>query len=84
MPANNGDKIILNVRSTANDLLPRDMSYYRYSGSLTTPPCSEGVNWMVLKTPVEVSEAQIKQFNSMMHNNNRPIMPVMGRAITSH
>ncbi|HEC29109.1 MAG TPA: hypothetical protein ENI65_05940 [Gammaproteobacteria bacterium] len=60
------------------------MSYYSYSGSLTTPPCSEGVDWMVMKTPVEVSAEQVKQFNSLMHNNNRPVMPVMGRAITSH
>lgn len=74
----------LKVKYAAQDLLPRDLSYYNYSGSLTTPPCTEGVNWIVLKTPVEVSEAQIKQFSSLMHHNARPTQPLHGRVISTH
>ena len=43
-------------------LLPADRGYYSFSGSLTTPPCSEGVSWFVLKTPTEISSAQVTQF----------------------
>src|SRR5690348_17540103 len=43
-------------------MLPADLSYYRYNGSLTTPPCSEGVKWLVLRDPVELSAAQIAAF----------------------
>ena len=63
-------------------LLPKDRSYYRFNGSLTTPPCSEGVRWMVLKTPVTASKAQIEKFRSIMHHpNNRPVQPLNARII---
>lgn len=65
-----------------NKLLPKDKTHYRFSGSLTTPPCSEGVSWLVLKTPVTLSEEQLKQFTSTMrHHNNRPTQPLHGRVI---
>ena len=52
------------------------------SGSLTTPPCSEGVRWLVMKTPVTLSEQQLKQFTTVMHHdNNRPVQPLHGRVI---
>ena len=56
-------------------------SSYRYEGSLTTPPCSEGVNWIVLTTPIEMSEAQISAFKAIMHDNNRPVQPLNGREL---
>ena len=63
-------------------LLPKDRSYYRFNGSLTTPPCSEGVRWMVLKTPVTASKAQIEKFRSIMHHpNNRPVQPLNARIV---
>ncbi len=55
--------------------------YYRYDGSLTTPPCSEEVQWIVLTTPVEMSEAQIAAFKAIIHNNNRPVQPLNGRKL---
>ena len=65
-----------------NILLPRDKSYYRFSGSLTTPPCSEGVRWFVLKNYSRVSEQQVADFlNIMKHPNNRPIQPINARKI---
>lgn len=63
-------------------ILPEDRSYYRFSGSLTTPPCTEGVRWLVLKTQVSASAQQIKQFELLMHHhNNRPVQPLHGRVI---
>ena len=64
------------------DLLPADNSYFTYSGSLTTPPCSEIVTWLVMKTPVEASADQISKFHTIMHDNNRPIQGLNGRTIT--
>ena len=55
--------------------------YYRYDGSLTTPPCSEGVQWIVLTTPIEMSAAQIAAFKAIIHDNNRPVQPLNGREL---
>ena len=57
---------------------------YRYNGSLTTPPCSEGVKWIVLTTPVEISESQIAAFKAIIHGNNRPVQPLNGRELLLH
>ena len=54
---------------------------YRYDGSLTTPPCSENVKWIVLTTPIEMSEAQIAAFKAIIHDNNRPVQPLNGRKL---
>jgi len=63
------------------DLLPSDMSYYTYSGSLTTPPCSEMVSWFVMKTPVEASAAQIGDMAAILNSNFRPTQSLNGRVI---
>ena len=55
--------------------------YYSYDGSLTTPPCSEGVKWIVLTTPVQMSGAQIAAFKAIVHTNNRPVQPLNGREL---
>ena len=62
-------------------LLPEHHGYYTFDGSLTTPPCSENVRWFVLKTPVEVSEAQLKAFKARYTHNSRPTQPLNGRVI---
>ena len=63
-------------------LLPKDRDYYRFSGSLTTPPCSEGVRWFVLKDYSHISKAQIKEFlHAVHHENNRPIQPINARKV---
>lgn len=66
----------------ATSLLPDDRDYYRFSGSLTTPPCSEGVRWLVLKHEVSASAAQIKvEHDAIGHDNNRPVQAVGARTV---
>ena len=63
-------------------LYPGDRHYYRFSGSLTTPPCSEGVIWLVMKQPIAASAAQLARFaTALAHANNRPLQPLHGRQI---
>jgi carbonic anhydrase len=65
----------------AGDLFPTDPSYFTYSGSLTTPPCSEIVTWIVLEQAVEASAAQIDRFRQIELENHRPLQPLHGRVI---
>lgn len=82
MPANAGDKHTLTSQVDANRLLPRRHEYFRFNGSLTTPPCSEGVRWVVMKRIENASSEQIKYFMQVMqHPNNRPVQPVNARLI---
>jgi carbonic anhydrase len=63
-------------------LLPQKSQYYSFKGSLTTPPCTEGVNWFVYKDPLSVSKEQVNSFFSQFgFPNNRPVQPVNGREI---
>lgn len=64
-----------------NELLPKDQRYYQFMGSLTTPPCTEGVLWMVLKQPTFVSREQIRLFTQLFPRNARPVQPVNGRPV---
>ncbi len=83
MPVKAGEsKKVASVTLTANDMLPADQSYYRFNGSLTTPPCSEGVRWMLLKSPVPVSKAQAEKFTTVVGGpNNRPVQAVNARPV---
>ena len=71
------------VTINAASLLPATLGYYAYSGSLTTPPCSEGVRWLVLKTPSPVSNGEVEIFAARYPNNARPIQPRNGRQVLS-
>lgn len=62
-------------------ILPTNLKYYTLTGSLTTPPCSEGVRWLILKTPVELSKAQLARFRKEFPLNARPTQPINGREI---
>lgn len=82
MPNHVGDKHKLAKIINAKELLPSSADYYRFNGSLTTPPCSEGVRWFVMKTIVTASAGQIEAFKSVMHEpNNRPVQPLNARVI---
>ena len=69
------------VELNAEDFLPNDRNFYKFSGSLTTPPCSEGVTWLVMKQFVEVSPAQIAAFAKLFPNDARPLQALNGRSI---
>lgn len=62
-------------------LFPENKSYYHYSGSLTTPPCSEIVSWYILQNPIEASKEQIAKFSEILNDNFRPVMPLNNRKI---
>ncbi|BBH52128.1 carbonic anhydrase [Fluviispira sanaruensis] len=80
------DHAILNtkLKIKLNDILPSDLSYYGYIGSLTTFPCDEKVNWLVLKNEVEVSEEQIQKFKAIFPNNAREIHPLNDRFVETN
>jgi carbonic anhydrase len=82
MPENPGETNQKPIGIEETDLLPPTRDYYAYSGSLTTPPCTEGVRWIVLKTPVQASAGQIATFKSRVGPaTNRPLQPVNSRLI---
>jgi len=83
MPKKAGQKRRLSRRIKVQSLIPRKQDYYFYTGSLTTPPCTEGVKWMVLKRPVEVSADQIKQFTDLFPKSVRPVQPDYLRPVLS-
>ena len=63
------------------EVLPNDTHHFSYHGSLTTPPCSEGVQWIILKTPIEVSKVQVERFVTTIGPNARPVQPLQHREI---
>ena len=69
------------VNVDVDKLLPTNRASYRYDGSLTTPPCSEGVRWIVMSTPIELSAEQIKAFTAIIHDNNRPTQALNSRPV---
>lgn len=82
MPDKAGSPMNLPLHISAESLLPVSRGYYRFSGSLTTPPCSEGVLWLVMKEPVSASGEQIEKFkHAMHHDNNRPTQALNARAV---
>ena len=69
------------VEISPGALLPDTVYVYRYSGSLTTPPCSENVRWIVIAEPIEFSQEHIETFEKFYSGNNRPLQPHNGRAL---
>jgi carbonic anhydrase len=81
LPAQADTKRPLDAPIDPAALLPADRAHYTLAGSLTTPPCSEGVRWHVLKTPVELSAAQLSAFKTLYAMNARPVQPLNGRTV---
>ncbi len=75
------EELLENVKIDVDALLPADRRYYTFSGSLTTPPCSEDVTWFVLKHPVTVSAEEIRQFAKLYRNDARPTQPLNDRTV---
>jgi carbonic anhydrase len=80
MPSKEGETRTLDGID-ASKLLPAGHGYYAFMGSLTTPPCNEGVRWMVLKEPIQVSGEELKTFTKLYPNDARPVQPLNGRPI---
>jgi carbonic anhydrase len=80
-PRQKGEVDARELKLREDDLLPRDRSYFLYSGSLTTPPCSEGVRWFVLQAPRGVSEKQVKAFAKLAGKNARAPQPLHSRLV---
>ena len=81
LPLEKGDEVKGGSQIDPAQLLPDDKRYYTYMGSMTTPPCSEGVLWMVMKQPVPVSPEQVAIFSRLYPMNARPIQQADGRLI---
>ncbi|EMC48192.1 putative carbonic anhydrase precursor [Streptococcus mutans SA38] len=82
MPQKAETKKNLSQPVAISQLFPKDLNYYNFEGSLTTPPCTEGVNWIVFKKQENISKAQVKKFSKTLgYNNNRPIQKLNGREI---
>jgi carbonic anhydrase len=82
MPLEVNDRVpVPNGQIDLRGLLPDDQRYYQFLGSLTTPPCTEGVLWMVMKQPMTVSDAQLRLFSQLFPMNARPVQPVSGRIV---
>ena len=73
--------LVTNVTIDATNLLPENKGYYKFQGSLTTPPCSEEVTWLVLKTPVKIGDGAIAAFGKIYPMNARPTQALNGRAV---
>ena len=70
-----------NLQVNAADLLPANHSYFTFDGSLTTPPCTEGVTWFVLKTPVTISKKQVSTFAGIYPYDERPTQSLYDRTV---
>lgn len=81
-PTEPGTEVQLDdVSVNIDDLLPTERTHWRYHGSLTTPPCSEGVRWFLMKTPIRLDAEQIRQFRDEFTGNTRPTQEIHGREI---
>ena len=81
LPATEGPVQTVNASVEAAKLLPPTPTTYRYLGSLTTPPCSEGVTWLVKTEPVQLSKAQLEAYTAIFMGNNRPTQPLNKRLL---
>lgn len=85
LPKQKGQRNVLMKPQPVNSMLPKNLKYYRFSGSLTTLPCSEGVRWLIMQEIQHASAKQIREFSDLMgHPNNRPIQPLNGRIIAEN
>lgn len=76
-----GDHVHADRAVDASALLPARQAYYRYTGSLTAPPCTEGVEWLVMKQPLEVSKAQLARYRQRFADNMRGVQPLHQRLV---
>jgi carbonic anhydrase len=66
----------------AMDFIPKEHSYWQYMGSFTTPPCGEGIRWIMMKTPISITPAVLTEFKEILGGNNRPVQMLNGRQVS--
>ena len=81
MPSSKGENIVSGKTVNVNKLLPTSKKYYRFMGSLTTPPCTEGVNWHMMSKPITASKEQIAAFKAIFPMNARPLQDENNRLV---
>jgi carbonic anhydrase len=81
IPKAGTERVVGGVKINAADLLPADHGFYRFPGSLTTPICNEGVQWYLMKHPIEMSKAQIDEYKKYYHDTARPLQPLNNRPL---
>ena len=81
IPQGGKEGMVEGVKINAADLLPADHGFYRFPGSLTTPICNEGVQWFLMKHPIEMSKAQIARYKKLYHDTARPLQPLNNRPL---
>ncbi len=82
LPKQVGESIVIN-QATRNpvDFIPKDHSYLRYMGSFTTPPCTEGIRWIMMKTPISITPAVLAKVKEIVGGNNRPVQKLNDRQV---
>ncbi|WP_223881934.1 carbonic anhydrase [Niallia endozanthoxylica] len=81
LPKKESEKAIVKEPIDLNALLPQNKTAFHYKGSLTTPPCTEGVKWVVLEQPIYMSTNQIQAFKTIFPDNHRPVQPINEREV---
>lgn len=81
IPKTKNEPVNTGILLDPSELMPEDQSYYTYFGSLTTPPCSASVQFVIMKEPIQISREQIDFFNSLYRDNRRPVQPLNNRLI---
>jgi carbonic anhydrase len=82
LPAEEGPVETIDLQVNAAEFLPMGKATFRYNGSLTTPPCTEGISWFLMNSPVEISAEQLADFTAIIDGNNRPLQPLNDRTVT--
>ena len=82
LPQQAGERVEVDqVTRDPMDLIPKNHSYLQYMGSFTTPPCTEGIHWVVMKTPISTTPAVVAKFNEVIGGNNRPVQKLNDRQV---
>ncbi|MGM9950179.1 MAG: carbonic anhydrase [Lysinibacillus sp.] len=78
------EEIAMDAPLDLGALLPEDQAFFHYNGSLTTPPCTEDVEWVVFEQPIEMSKEQIEAFQQIFPDNHRPVQPINAREVVNN
>lgn len=81
IPKAGKEQVKKDLKVNAKDLMPTDLGYYSFRGSLASPGCNEGVLWFLMKNPIEISAEQIAQYKKYYHGTARPLQPIGERPI---